>query len=95
MRDRARARSTNGTVHVDMLKGQLRRGQRGDSALFDWTHEFEHGDGWQVERDFVSAIRRATPVRRTDFASGLKYMLFTDAVWQAMRSGALVDIEQA
>ncbi len=39
--------------------------------------------GWEVEPDFVSSIRAGDPVKLTDFASGVRYMRFTDAVWQA------------
>lgn len=46
--------------------------------------------GWQVERDFVSAIRDAAPVRLTDFETGVRYMDFTDAVWKSLGSGSRV-----
>ncbi len=39
--------------------------------------------GWTVEQDFVNSIRTGASVNRTDFATGLRYMKFTDAVWQA------------
>lgn len=39
--------------------------------------------GWAVEAEFVSSIRSGVPVRRTDFATGVRYMQFTDAVWRA------------
>jgi hypothetical protein len=44
--------------------------------------EAERG-AWNVEADFVDSIRRGTPVRLTDFKTGLRTMEFTDAVWQA------------
>lgn len=39
--------------------------------------------GWQVEADFVASIRDGTPVRLTDFATGVRTMRFTDDVWAA------------
>jgi predicted dehydrogenase len=39
--------------------------------------------GWRVEADFVSSIRDGLPVTLTDFTTGLRYMEFTAAVWQA------------
>lgn len=38
---------------------------------------------WNVEADFVASIREGKPVELTDFATGLRTMQFTDAVWQA------------
>jgi predicted dehydrogenase len=43
-------------------------------------------DGWHVEADFVASIREGRPVTRTDFATGLRYMQFTDAVWSAAQA---------
>lgn len=42
------------------------------------------GDGWRVEQDFVDSIREGRPVTHTDFATGVRYMRFTDAVWSAL-----------
>lgn len=39
--------------------------------------------GWRVEADFVDSIRQGTPVRLTDFATGVRTMRFTDEVWSA------------
>jgi len=43
----------------------------------------DRNSGWQVEADFVDSIRNGAPVRLTDFATGLRTMRFTDAVWSA------------
>ncbi|MCF7686745.1 MAG: Gfo/Idh/MocA family oxidoreductase [Cephaloticoccus sp.] len=43
--------------------------------------------GWRVEADFVDAIRTGSPVRLTDFATGLRTMQFTDEVWRAWSEG--------
>lgn len=51
----------------------------------DWRTRTEaKGDAWAVEREFVSCIREGTTVRRTDFATGERYMRFTDAAWRAL-----------
>jgi hypothetical protein len=39
--------------------------------------------GWQVEADFVASIRTGAPVTLTDFATGRRYMRFTEAAWRA------------
>ena len=38
--------------------------------------------GWQVEADFIDSIRNGTPVRLTNFADGVRYMAFSDAVFR-------------
>ncbi len=47
---------------------------------------------WQVESDFVDSIRLGTPVRLTDFQTGLLYMEFTDAVARSARTGVAVEL---
>ena len=39
------------------------------------------GDAWRVEADFIASIREDRPVTLTDFATGVSYMRFTEAVW--------------
>lgn len=39
--------------------------------------------GWRVETDFVESIRTGRPVELTSFAEGVRYMEFTQAVWDA------------
>ena len=41
--------------------------------------------GWQVESDFVAAIRGERKVTHTDFATGVRYMQFTEAVARSSR----------
>jgi hypothetical protein len=38
---------------------------------------------WRVEADFVESIREKKPVTLTDFETGVRYMRFTEAVWQS------------
>ena len=49
-------------------------------------------NGWQVEEDFVDAIRDGRPVTHTSFADGVKYMEFTEAVQISMAEGRRVDL---
>ncbi|MGE9296673.1 MAG: Gfo/Idh/MocA family protein [Puniceicoccales bacterium] len=39
--------------------------------------------GWRVEADFVDSIRDGKPVTLTSFADGVRYMTFTDLVWES------------
>ena len=49
-------------------------------------------NGWQVEEDFVDAIRDGRPVTHTSFADGVKYMEFTEAVQISIAEGRRVDL---
>ena len=44
---------------------------------------------WQVEAEFVAAIRGEREVTHTTFADGLHYMQFTEAVARSLQSGRL------
>jgi predicted dehydrogenase len=50
------------------------------------------GDGWNVEAEFVAAIRHGMPVTRTSFADGVRYMEFTEAVAISSIEGRRVDL---
>ena len=52
----------------------------------------ERAGGWRVEADFVESIRDGTPVRLTDFATGVVYMEFTEAVARSARTGDAVEL---
>ena len=47
-------------------------------------------NGWQVEEDFVAAIRDGKPVTHTNFADGVQYMQFTEAVQVSLAEGRKV-----
>lgn len=42
---------------------------------------------WRVEADFIAGIRDGRAVQLTDFATGSRYMAFTDAVWESWNNG--------
>ncbi len=45
---------------------------------------------WRVEEEFIGAIRGTEKVHRTSFATGLRYMEFTQAVAASYQSGHAV-----
>jgi len=49
-------------------------------------------DAWDVEGEFIRSIREGTPVKRTSFEEGLKYMAFTEAVWESWSKGLPVEV---
>jgi len=81
---------TGGVLRVDMAGSRVEIAPAG-AAGFD---EVLVPDGerwtWRVEADFVASIRDAEPVRLNDFATGLRYMQFTDAVHEADATGRRV-----
>ena len=61
----------------------------GETALREVPVPPELANPWQVERNFVDAIREGVPVL-TSFYDGLKYTEFVEAVHRSHTNGALV-----
>ena len=78
---------TRGTLHVDLRAQRVRYGGVGDAALRDAGELRDAAAGWNVEDDWVAAIRGERPVALTDFETGVHYMDFTDAVHESMAHG--------
>lgn len=55
-------------------------GSKNDKELHEPEISAEELGGWRVEEEFINAIRGKEKVQFTDFATGVKYMEFTDAV---------------
>ena len=64
--------------------------RRGDNALNQIEIPLENRGAWRVEEEFINAIRGIEPVTHTNFADGLKYMQFTDAVTESLKTGDMV-----
>ncbi len=64
--------------------------RRGDDALSQIEIPPENRGGWRVEEEFINAIRGLEPVTHTNFTDGLKYMQFTDAVTESVKTGNMV-----
>jgi predicted dehydrogenase len=90
---------SDGTLHYD-VKNECIRGAsrtRGDQPgskedLKNLPIPLDKVREWTVEADFVAAIREAKPVRFTDFATGVAYMEFTEAVARSAQTGTAVDL---
>lgn len=83
---------TEGTINWDAPTQKLFGGRRGDSKLEEILIKPEHEGSWQVEQEFVRAIRGEQFVELTRFEDGLRYMEFTDAVNISARSGESIDL---
>ncbi len=89
---------SDGMLHYDLLNDRLfgasKRFGGGSKAseLMEIAIPPEKALPWRVEAEFVDAIRLGTPVRFTDFATGVAYMEFTEAVAQSAEKGEPVDL---
>lgn len=66
--------------------------RRGDAALREIEIAPEKSLGWDVEAEFIGAIRRQRPVQFSDFATGVQYMEFTEAVARSAATAAAVNL---
>jgi predicted dehydrogenase len=81
-----------GTLHFDQSSGKLLGGKRGDKALQEIPIAPEKEGRWRVEDEFIGAIRGQEVIRHTDFATGVQYMEFTEAVDRSAASGQMVSL---
>jgi predicted dehydrogenase len=93
---------TEGVLHYDLANDRIRGAskQRGrNSSKSEDMQEIaipaEKARDWRVEADFVDAIRTGAPITFTDFATGVAYMEFTEAVARSARQGETVDLPLA
>lgn len=77
-------------LSADRIWGASRRGV--SSELAEIPIPADKARAWRVEADFVDAIRLGTPIRFTDFATGVGYMEFTEAVARSAQEGVAVEL---
>jgi predicted dehydrogenase len=82
---------TERTLRLDWDTGALEIARPGD-PFTPVEVPAEERRPWRVEADFIDSIRTGAPVTLTDFATGVRYMAFTDAVVEAARTGARVSV---
>jgi predicted dehydrogenase len=76
---------SEGTLHYDFLRDEIRGARRSDDSLAELPIPEELRGGWRVEEDFIAAIRGERPVTHTPFETGVRYMQFTEAVARSSR----------
>jgi len=81
---------SGGVLRVDLAASRLELAPAGAAAFDDVAIPDADRWIWRVEADFIGAIRDAEPVRLNDFATGVRYMRFTDAVHEADATGRRV-----
>src|SRR5207244_1609105 len=85
---------TEGVLHYDLAADRIYGATRRDRVRSVKPGDLEEiaipqdkAGGWRVEAEFVEAIRQGTPIRFTDFARGVDYMEFTEAVARSALQG--------
>jgi predicted dehydrogenase len=76
---------SEGTIEYDLTRDEIRGARRGEPDLQPMPVPDSLRGGWQVEADFIAAIRGERPVTHTTFATGVRYMQFTEAVARSSR----------
>jgi predicted dehydrogenase len=87
---------TEGALLYDLINDRIqgankRLGKKG-SELEEIPIPPNQALSWRVEADFVDAIRLGTAVTLTDFATGVAYMEFTEAVARSAAEEAAIDL---
>lgn len=75
---------SEGTLHFHLQDEALTGGMRGAKELSPISIPNAERGSWQVEREFIGAIRGDNPVRLTTFEDGVRYMEFTEAVARSL-----------
>jgi predicted dehydrogenase len=90
---------SDGVLHYDLSTDRIRGASRRHGAKPGSLDELQEvpipadkEGGWRVEADFVSAIREGRPVELTDFAGGVSYMEFTEAVARSAQRGEVIEL---
>jgi len=93
---------SDGVIHYDLLEDRIFGARRHTGRSGIKTSELEEIPipsekmrSWRVEADFVDAIRTGAPIQFTDFATGVAYMEFTEAVARSAERGEPVDLPLA
>lgn len=87
---RAAIYGSQGTLVYE--NGALQLGTRDSDGLHPVPVPEHEKGGWRVEEEFVSAVRGQEQISHTDFATGVRYMEFTEAVTRSMQSGQTVHL---
>jgi len=91
-------------VHIFGTEGTLRlrqpvdgpmalsAGKRGEAAMVPVEIDPAKRGSWRVEEEFINAIRGKERITHTDFATGVKYMEWTTAVFLSLHQGQAVTL---
>ena len=88
VRSEARLSGTKGALHLDLGKPALYFSAVDSDAYEPVEIPAAEKGSWRVEADFIDSIREGKPVTLTDFESGVRYMRFSQAVWDSWTDGS-------
>jgi predicted dehydrogenase len=92
--DRLEVYGDTGTMTYDFGNDVVQAGKEGDRALHTVEITPELEGGWQVEDDFIAAVKSKGKSRpRPDFEEGLRYMRVVQAVADSRAANEWVPIE--
>ena len=84
---------SEGTLKIELApRERILAARRGESELREIPVPPEKQGRWQVEADFVGAIRGQNSIGFTDFPTGLRYMEFTEAVSRSAAAECAVEV---
>ena len=81
---------TEGALHVDVATQQIALARPTAASPEPVEIPSAERGAWRVEEAFIGAIRGVESVTLNDFATGVAYMAFTDAVHASAETGARV-----
>jgi predicted dehydrogenase len=84
-RSEFRLHGSRAGLRLDLAKNELWLTRSGEGEKRVEIKPEKRGN-WTVEADFIGSIRGEKPVTLTDFATGVEYMRFTEAVWESWNS---------
>jgi predicted dehydrogenase len=82
---------TEAILHYDLEADRI-FGARQREGVEEIPIPTEKARSWRVEADFVDAIRSQAPIEFTDFATGVAYMEFTEAVARSAQRGEVIEL---
>lgn len=83
---------SRGTIRYELSSDRLLAGKSDDRSFQQIEVPVDKQGGWRVEADFVEAIRGSDRPTLTDFATGVRYMEFTEAVERSARNSLPVTL---
>ncbi|MCG8525898.1 MAG: Gfo/Idh/MocA family oxidoreductase [Opitutales bacterium] len=84
-----RIHGTEASMRIDFLELYLFYSRLGSDYEIPVDIPRQTRRGWKVEQDFIDSIRLGRPVELTSFEDGLKYMRFTQRVYNSWSNGGI------
>ena len=87
-RSEVRISGSNGSLWLDLSAGKLWFSPTNSNSYEEIEIPQDERDEWRVEEDFVASVRDGKPVTLTNFETGVRYMRFSQAVWDSWTDGS-------